>query len=46
MESIEELVLENTKIDKKLLTKIYRNGEDFFMDSNEALKYGCIDEIL
>ena len=42
----EELVLENTKIDKKLLTKIYRNGEDFFMDSNEALKYGCIDEIL
>lgn len=42
----EELVLENTKIDKKLLTKIYRNGEDFFMDSNEALKYCCIDEIL
>ena len=42
----EELVLENTKIDKKLLTKIYRNGEDFYMDSNEALKYGCIDKVL
>lgn len=42
----EELVLENTKIDEKLLSKIYKNGEDFFIDSSEALKYGCVDKVL
>ena len=45
-EVFKEIVLEYTDMDEKLLAKIYKNGEDFYMNSKEALKYKCVDEIL
>lgn len=43
---IEEMTLENTKITKEKLEKIYKKKIDWYMDAKDALKWGCVDEIL
>lgn len=43
---IEDITLENTKITEKKLEKIYKTKKDWFIDSQEALKLGVIDEII
>lgn len=30
----------------KMLEEIYKQKQDFYMSSADALKYGCIDEIV
>jgi ATP-dependent Clp protease protease subunit len=43
---IEDLTLENTKITKNKLEKVYKNKKDWFLDAKESLKWGCVDEII
>ena len=43
--TIEEMTLENTKITKKKLEKVYKKKKDWFLDAKDALKWGCVDEI-
>lgn len=43
---LEKITLENTKISKKKLKKIYDTKFDWFMTSKKALKLGVIDEII
>ena len=42
---MDKMIINNTKITKKLL-KNKTSGKDWYMDSQEALKYNVIDEIL
>jgi ATP-dependent Clp protease protease subunit len=43
---IEEITLEQTKIPKKKLERVYKTKKDWYMDSEEAIKYKVIDEII
>jgi ATP-dependent Clp protease protease subunit len=43
---IESLIVSKTKISKKQLSEIYNNKNDWFMSSEEALKYNIIDQII
>jgi ATP-dependent Clp protease protease subunit len=43
---IEEMTLENTKITKEKLEKVYKQKRDWFLDAKTSLKWGCIDEIV
>jgi len=43
---IEEMTLETTKITKEKLEKIYKRKHDWYMDAKDALKWGCVDEIV
>ena len=42
---IEEMTLENTKITKEKLLKVYKGKQDWYLDAKEALKWGCVDDI-
>lgn len=43
---IQELTVKKTKISLSKLEENYEKKKDWFMDAEEALKNGCIDEIL
>ena len=43
---IEEMTLENTKITKEKLEKVYNKKKDWYIDAKVALKWGCVDEIV
>lgn len=43
---IEEMTLENTKITKEKLEKVYKGKQDWYLDARDALKWGCVDEIV
>ena len=43
---IEEMTVENTKITKEKLKKIYKKKKDWFLDAKTSLRWGCIDEIV
>lgn len=43
---LEDVTLDKTKITKKKLTQIRKEKVDWFMDSDEALDNGVIDEII
>ena len=43
---IEEMTLNNTKITKEKLEKVYKKKQDWYIDAKTALKLGCIDEIV
>ena len=43
---IEEYVLSRTKIAKEKLDKIRNQKIDFYIHSEEAFKYGIVDEVL
>lgn len=43
---IEHITLKKTKITKEKLKEIYKQKIDWYMDANQALKFGVIDEIL
>ena len=45
-EKMEELTLQKTKIPKSRLNKVLKEKTDWFMDSNEAIKLGVVDEII
>ena len=42
----EQLTLERTKINKDKLKDILKTKHDWFMDADEALKQGVVDEII
>ena len=43
---IEDMTLENTKITKEKLEKVYNRKKDWYLDAKDALKWGCVDEIV
>ena len=43
---IEEITLRHTKFTEQRLEEIYNMREDFFMGAEEALDYGCVDEVI
>ena len=43
---IEEITLRHTKFTEQRLEEIYNMREDFFMSAEEALEYGCVDEVI
>lgn len=43
---IEDMTLENTKITKKKLEKIYKKKQDWFLEAKDAVKWGCVDDIV
>ena len=45
-EMIEDHTLEQTKISKSKLKRVYKNKTDWFIDTEEALKLKVIDEII
>ena len=45
-EKLDKLILENTTITKDKLEEINEKKQDWFMDVEEALKLGVIDEII
>ena len=44
--TLEEIVLDKTKISKKQLKEIFHTKKDWYMSSEEAKKLGVVDEIL
>jgi ATP-dependent Clp protease protease subunit len=44
--TIEDMTLENTKITKKKLEKVYKKKQDWFLNAEKSLKWGCVDEIV
>jgi ATP-dependent protease ClpP protease subunit len=40
------MTLETTKITKDKLDKVYKKKQDWYMDAKDALKWGCVDEIV
>jgi len=44
--AIEDMTLEATKITKEKLEKVYKRKHDWFLDAKDALKWGCVDEII
>jgi ATP-dependent Clp protease protease subunit len=42
----DNIILERTNITKKQLNSIKKHNKDWYFDSNEALTYGVIDQIL
>lgn len=45
-ELLEELVLKDTKIAKERLKEVNEKRQDWWMDTEEALKLGVVDEII
>lgn len=45
-DKMENITLSKTKITKKKLKEILKEKKDWYMDSNEALKLGVVDEII
>lgn len=43
---IEEMTLDCTKISKEKLEKVYKKKEDWFLTAKDAVKWGCVDEII
>jgi ATP-dependent Clp protease protease subunit len=43
---IEEMTLENTKITKEKLEKVYEKKKDWYLDAKDSLKWGCVDKII
>jgi ATP-dependent Clp protease protease subunit len=43
---IDSIILTKTKITKRQLTSIYNNKKDWYMNSEDALKYQIIDQII
>jgi ATP-dependent Clp protease, protease subunit len=43
---IEEITLDRTKISKKKLKEVYDGKVDWFMDAEQALELGVVDEII
>jgi ATP-dependent protease ClpP protease subunit len=43
---IEEITLEKTNFTKKKLEKIYNTKKDLWLNSDQALELGVIDEII
>jgi len=43
---IEEMTLENTKITKKKLEKVYEKKKDWYLNAKASLKWGCVDELI
>ncbi|MBM3194154.1 MAG: hypothetical protein FJZ60_00135 [Chlamydiae bacterium] len=43
---IEEMTLENTKITKEKLQKVYDKKRDWYLSAKDSLKWGCVDEII
>ncbi len=43
---IEQMTLENTKITKEKLEKVYKKKQDWYLDAKDSLKWGCVDEII
>ena len=43
---VEEITLEHTKIPAKRLERVYKSKKDWYMDSNEAIKFKVIDEVI
>ena len=43
---IDNIILTKTKITKRQLTSIYNNKKDWYMNSEDALKYQIIDTII
>jgi ATP-dependent protease ClpP protease subunit len=43
---IEEITLENTNFTRKKLEKIYKSKKNLWINSDQALKLGVIDEIV
>lgn len=41
-----DIISKNTKITTEQLNKIYKQKKDWYIDANEALKYGIINEII
>ena len=45
-DKLEQLTLENTNITKKKLKKVYKRKLDWYLESDEALELGVVDEII
>ena len=43
---IETLTLKKTKISKEKLEKIFKEKKDWYIESNQCLKLGIVDEII
>ena len=43
---IEDMTLENTKITKEKLEKVYKKKQDWYLDAKDALKWGCVDDVI
>lgn len=43
---IEQMTLENTKITKEKLEKVYKKKKDWFLDAKDSVKWGCVDELI
>lgn len=43
---IEDMTLENTKITKEKLEKVYNRKKDWYLDAKDSLKWGCVDKII
>jgi len=46
VDKLEKLTLENTNISKKQLKKVYKRKLDWYLESDEALELGVVDEII
>jgi ATP-dependent Clp protease protease subunit len=45
-QKIEQMTLDNTKITEKQLEKVYKKKKDWYLDSKDAVKWGCADDII
>lgn len=45
-EKVEQMTLECTAITTDKLKKIYKKKTDWYLDTKEALKWGCIDQVV
>ncbi|NBP01768.1 MAG: hypothetical protein EBU90_16850 [Proteobacteria bacterium] len=45
-QKIEDMTLENTKITKERLEKVYKKKQDWYLDAKDSLKWGCVDELI
>jgi len=43
---IEDMTLENTKITKEKLEKVYKKKQDWYLDAKDSVKWGCVDELI
>jgi ATP-dependent Clp protease protease subunit len=43
---IEDMTLENTKITKEKLEKVYKKKQDWYLDAKDSLKWGCVDYVI
>lgn len=45
-DAIEAFTLERTRISKAKLDEVYKSKQDWYINAEDALKYGCIDGII